>query len=283
MDEADLFSPGKAPKMSKTARKDSRARPPPILIEGSSPPPVPSLVVHESKNDAEAEVADDGAVPRGLGLERSSTPTNDETTPGSPWRPLDLHQSPVMSPTRRQQSTGSRPPSWHRASLEVPSLWIPPALPTSPERGANRFEHHARNLSIYYPQPDGPRAPPSPTLEVPGDSLIPAGDRKAYGGPADWQFGSPRPEGTADDLESPDIPRGKRRGHHVSTTQSALTEAQALPFAQFLLLPRPDSDEPDASLPRVSYQCDGHARNAKTRSHAVQRAGTVLPVSTAAK
>jgi hypothetical protein len=164
------------------------------------------------------------------------SPSRSDVSASPNWRPLETGDM-YSPPPRRPSSMHGRPPSWHRNSLEVPNFLNFPGMPPSPTSSAaselrdgrgipltgapRRFEPtpthglHVRNLSAYFPHPGAPAAPPSPTLEEAGDSLIPDSDRKAFGGPADWQFGQASPAGASDEMESPQR-RGKRRGHHVS-------------------------------------------------------------------
>jgi hypothetical protein len=251
-------------------RRDSRARPPPIRVETSSPPKAMTLLPavqvnghhdhdhhdhghgshahgngcshghgnghgngnghsHSHDDDADEEKDNVGDLPptpsrhsfHGASLaalmgERPTTPTRESgrpSSPSSPWSPLEA----ATSPARRTQPL-ARPPSWHRNSLEVPSF-----VGAEPRRFEPTPTHglHARNLSTYFPHPGVPLPPASPTLEG-AEQVIPQGDRTAFGGPQDWQFGE-SPTGEMEGGEQ--MRRGKRRGHHVSTSREREWEA----------------------------------------------------------
>lgn len=136
----------------------------------------------------------------------------------------------------------------------------------SPGPRINRFEPtpehgiHARNLSLYFPQPGqqpSPGArPTSPLVRSPeafesipqfaGEQGGGGKERKVFGGTGDWSFG----QSHASNLEpeaAEGSKRSKRRGHHVSTayiTGDILIDpvAQALLVAQLLFISRSNAD-----------------------------------------
>lgn len=203
--------------------------PPPIFVRKATEPDVKYLQSRDSGVDitieaSEASEASDG-VPELTEVLRSPSRafmlnvdrplSGAELSPDSPGRPVSpawqsmevaTPDSPSASPVR----PADRPLSW-RMSMDRPASWrnsleVPiAASPVSPAFDQRTSHHrtHSRNLSTYYPHPGMPARPSSPAPEA-GESIIP--DESArYGSTADY-----RPDG-----DQP-IPRGKRRGHHVS-------------------------------------------------------------------
>lgn len=231
--------------------------PPPIFIRKATEPNVKKLDTHDSGVDIaiEASEATDG-VPELMEVVRSPSrafmlnvdrpdrpPSGDfSSSPGRPispaWPSMEIStpESPYTSPSRPSdrplswRNSMDRPQSW-RDSLELPQMGSPAS--SFDQRG----RYHSRNLSAYFPHPGMPARPSSPAPEA-GDSMIPDGNAH-YGSAADHHQ---RP---ASSVEA--VPRGKRRGHHVSAgSRSQLMLAPTLAVPQLLQLPRPDTDEPRA-------------------------------------
>ncbi|WVW81051.1 hypothetical protein I302_103042 [Kwoniella bestiolae CBS 10118] len=139
-----------------------------------------------------------------------------DNIPSSPaWQSIEATPS----------SAGLNPSaSWGRkASLDVPS-------PLGPRNNDRRFEPtpqhgiHARNLSLFFPQPGNPipqRPNGSPLLlespVQPNESLIPSagGERNVFGGSGNWSFGQASAPQDENGLQTPEgVKRSKRRGHH---------------------------------------------------------------------
>lgn len=99
-------------------------------------------------------------------------------------------------------------------SLEVPTVGSPLTgrhFDPTPQHGL-----HARNLSLYFPQPgqSSKGTPGSPLFASPEEiqhSVMAGteGDRSVFGGSGNWSFGK------SVEAKTPET-RGKRRGHHVS-------------------------------------------------------------------
>lgn len=171
--------------------------------------------------------------------------------PSSPaWQSVDSYapHSPYipLGPTSSTSGLATGSPRLGRNSLStnIPSSPLNPRSPSNANASNRQFDPtpthglHARNLSLYFPQPgqpqqqhqrgsvdDGSRGQGGDGREVAGEegsTLIPpvAGDgKKVFGGQGGWSFGGPMPtgeEGAGLGLGSPDVKRGKRRGHHVS-------------------------------------------------------------------
>ncbi|WVQ63104.1 uncharacterized protein L199_001255 [Kwoniella botswanensis] len=139
-----------------------------------------------------------------------------ENAPSSPaWQSIEATPS----------SAGLNPSSsWgRRTSLEVPS-------PLGTRINERKFEPtpqhgiHARNLSLFFPQPGNPipqRPNGSPLLMEspvqPTESLIPSagGERNVFGGTGNWSFGQAAAPQDENGLQTPEgVKRSKRRGHH---------------------------------------------------------------------
>ncbi|WRT70500.1 uncharacterized protein IL334_007498 [Kwoniella shivajii] len=138
-----------------------------------------------------------------------------EGAPASPaWQSFEAPSSAGLNPSS----------SWGRkTSLDVPS-------PLGPRNNERKFEPtpqhgiHARNLSLFFPQPGNPipqrQQNGSPMLMEspvqPNETLIPSakGDRNVFGGSGSWSFGQAPPTDEGD-LQTPEnIKKSKRRGHH---------------------------------------------------------------------
>lgn len=200
--------PPSTPMRAPIPRRASRPPPPPIFVRSATDRgDLPQVeIVDDDKNDAEEEADGVGELPMtpnrsnrmSLTFDRPSSPRDRPNSPS--WAPMD---TPSDTPLRSQRSP--RPNSWHRNSLEVPSFYKPPSPSPSHESFENGHQHvHARNLSIYFPQPGVPLPPRSPSNDA-GESVIPEANNSAFGGAADWG---------AQEMGSPDT-RSKRRGHHV--------------------------------------------------------------------
>ena len=140
--------------------------------------------------------------------------------PASPAWPSFERNSPRIngSPQPRHKA---------RASLDVPFS------PLGQQRAESRFDPtpqhgiHARNLSLYFPQPGAPvqNVPEGDLIASPEplhDVMISGGkERKVFGGTGDWTFGANVPAS----LEPPGSEggkRGKRRGHHVCSPKAII-------------------------------------------------------------
>lgn len=158
---------------------------------------------------------------------------NSEGAPSTPaWQSFDSPRLPASG----RASLGVPPFSASRGS---PSLSYQPYSPVvarssasagilpSPTPPNGRFEPtpqhgiHARNLSIFFPQPgkggaevnnkeNGEEAPET-VISGSGAGAAAAGDKKRFPSEGEWTFGK-----TSKQSVSTPEPKGKRRGHHVS-------------------------------------------------------------------
>lgn len=139
--------------------------------------------------------------------------------PASPAWPSFERQSPRVDGSPLSRHKG-------RPSLDVPFS------PLGQQKGTQRFDPtpqhgiHARNLSLYFPQPGAPAQDgvgegelvnsPEPVQDV----MISGGKgRKVFGGAGDWSFGSSNPA-ALEPSAAEGGKRGKRRGHHVGALPS---------------------------------------------------------------
>ncbi|ORY35889.1 hypothetical protein BCR39DRAFT_592170 [Naematelia encephala] len=205
-----------------------------------APPPPPILVRRPTELGNRVEdiaiPSSAGASPRGSakGLNISGLPD----TPGTIEREsFDFLPELVPTPSPRRASFRPRtpnspawasfdagpmsPPRFGASTLDVPSARGSPST-----RDINHFDPtpqhglHARNLSLYFPQPgQAPvrSAPGTPMVQSPEqiqDVLVPSAERGVFGGGENWSFGTSRAE-SLEPARSPDgVKRSKRRGHH---------------------------------------------------------------------
>ncbi|WWC92103.1 uncharacterized protein L201_007057 [Kwoniella dendrophila CBS 6074] len=169
-------------------------------------------VPEEEEGDALPELM---ASPRGrLNFNVSST----DGIPSSPaWQSIDA------TPSSAGLNSSS---SWGRRT----SLDVPVPSPLGPRHNEKRFEPtpqhgiHARNLSLFFPQPGHPipqRPDDSPALMEspvqPNESLMPSagGERNVFGGTGSWSFGQASTSQDENGLQTPEgVKKSKRRGHH---------------------------------------------------------------------
>ena len=154
------------------------------------------------------------------------------STDGAPSSPA--WQSINPSPKIGQSPNNGSPLSARRRSSEVgATIPFSPLGPASRSRFDPTPQHgiHARNLSLYFPQPgkDPLDGSISPTIVQQGQ-VLPAGDitkeRNVFGGSTDWSFGQPADKSFNPEKLDPltaDTKRGKRRGHHVCTLVFSLS------------------------------------------------------------
>lgn len=259
------------PMFSRTKSSSRAPAPPPILLRRPTDnvPTAKGLNINlnsptyqedQFREDATEEEELDGVpdlIPSPRRASFAAQLRNGEHIPMSPaWQSLD---SPASSGSSRLPSTSSFgnglvPPSpliGYSPSQSRLSPMISGSPGPSSKSNGKRFDPtpthgiHARNMSLFFPQPGADGAQglglPMDPQEEGGVQIIPQGNRKPFGGQGEWRFGA-EPGAAGQDLASPQA-KSKRRGHHVSPCLGAsLTKAQALSIAQFLLLPRPDSD-----------------------------------------
>ena len=239
-------NPGMAPRRSAAHPTTRAAPPPPILLRrpaGESEDVPLATGSSASSGPQSPQAAPVGLNISGLPANTSSIDLEEEfdSLPDlapSPHRAFfskaDPNGAPI-SPAWQSFETAFPPsgptgasPQHHKAknSLDVPFS------PLGTRSGEKRFEPtpthgiHARNLSLFFPQPGAAPPPAGGRLSVPHSPMVkgsgspqpevsPAGDadRKVFGGAGDWSFGTAHggakgtPEGSK---------RSKRRGHHVS-------------------------------------------------------------------
>lgn len=122
-------------------------------------------------------------------------------------------------------------PSMSRGAASPPTITSVPS-PLGPRANERRFDPtpthglHARNLSLYFPSP-GQQAINSGAEgggdvfqrgqnegQEEGAVLLAGEERKVFGGKGGWSFGEQHDHAQA--LGPEQVPKGKRRGHHVS-------------------------------------------------------------------
>lgn len=183
---------------------------------------IPSLLSTAEIEQEEPSLEEEGdALPELMASPRGRLNFNMSSADGAPaspaWQSIDATPSAGLN--------GSS--SWGRkASLDVP---VP--SPLGPRHNEKRFEPtpqhgiHARNLSLFFPQPGNPipqRPDGSPALMEspvqPNDTLIPSasGERNVFGGTGNWSFGQASSAQDENGLQTPEgVKKSKRRGHHV--------------------------------------------------------------------
>ncbi|WWC72408.1 uncharacterized protein I206_106370 [Kwoniella pini CBS 10737] len=185
-----------------------------LNISGMMIPSLSSPTEIEQENSHGGEEGD--ALPELMASPRPRLNFNmAEGAPASPaWQSIEA--TPSLTGLNASTSWG------RRTSLEVPS-------PLGPRNNERRFDPtpqhgiHARNLSLFFPQPGNP-IPPRPDgspalMESPvqlNDSMIPSvgGDRNVFGGTGNWSFGQASASQDENGMQTPDVKRSKRRGHH---------------------------------------------------------------------
>ncbi|OCF34448.1 hypothetical protein I316_03962 [Kwoniella heveanensis BCC8398] len=185
-----------------------------LNIAGLEMPHIASPGVIEDEGENE-EAEDNDALPELLASPRPRL--NFGNADGAPASPA--WQSFEAPPSSGPQSSAS----WGRkSSLDVPS---PLGPRTNEKKSEPTPQHglHARNLSLYFPQPGSstlPKPNGSPMLMEspvqPNETLMPSagGDRNVFGGTGNWSFGQSLID-KEDGIQTPEgVKRSKRRGHH---------------------------------------------------------------------
>ncbi|KAK8850348.1 hypothetical protein IAR55_004266 [Kwoniella newhampshirensis] len=259
-----------------------------LNISGMRILPSTGIIEHsEDGPSGEREEAD--ALPELLSPRRLVF-TNSEGAPSSPaWQSFEGPSSAGLNPSS----------SWgRRTSLDVPSPLTP--SPLGARNNERRFEPtpthglHARNLSLYFPQPGAvpqPRAgssvPGSPMglngMQQGQEIMIPnaGADRKTFGGAGNWTFGQAQATGLeGTELQTPEgVKRSKRRGHHhkhslshnffsfLDPTQTNPTLAiPASPSPGLELAPAPGPEATPAPVPMPLLGSSSHMPSSPTLS-----------------
>jgi hypothetical protein len=195
--------------------------------------------VSENENDKQEEMEEGfDSVPSLGGYVPSPSPRRTVFRAGpNPIQALDAPTSPswqsMTSPNPNfnynfpnASGSGSPSPPGISSARFRQALDVPPS-PLGAGAGGRRFDPtpqhgiHARNLSLYFPQPGQKEGAVVLSPEMIAErrmsvgSGIPTGERNVFGGSGDWSFGK-GPKGDGEGLQTPDAKRGKRRGHHVS-------------------------------------------------------------------
>lgn len=238
----------KPPGMSRTRSGTRAPAPPPIFLRksnGISPRTAADDRLPSPEGPGSAGASEE------LASEATDNVPEMAVTPRRATFQAGLNNSDGAPPTPAWQSFDSpRMPASGRASLGVPPFsasrgspslsYAAPGYPYSPvvaRSGASagilqsptpssdgRFEPtpqhgiHARNLSIFFPQPGKGSADANqengeeaPETVISGSAAGAAGEKKRFPGEGEWTFG----KSSRQSVSTPE-PKGKRRGHHVS-------------------------------------------------------------------
>jgi hypothetical protein len=156
-------------------------------------------------------------------MEQSSVSPAINGSPGSLYR---TSPGGRLSPQQGQNGHGMQGRHKARASLDMPFS------PLGPRKSEGRFDPtpqhgiHARNLSLFFPQPgqapqerraslQGDMMPQLEVQDLPAGRVSGAGEKKPFGGTGAWSFGQPPAQATLAPSDADDNQRSKRRGHHV--------------------------------------------------------------------
>ena len=191
---------------------------------------------HEERFDSLSDLLQTPARPFFGGADPNGAPASpawqsmdqNSASPGVNGSPGAMYRS---SPGQNGQGMQGR----HRArgSLDVPFS------PLGPKKGDSRFDPtpqhgiHARNLSLFFPQPgqapqgrrtslQGDVMPGAELHDLPAGKTLGAGEKKPFGGTGTWSFGQPQTQATLAPMDAEDSKRSKRRGHHVRCSRVAI-------------------------------------------------------------